>query len=75
MYGVYRFKKGFNGRAVGYAGEFDYIFRPSVHRLFTAAQEARRHYYDFRRRLHQKREESRSNANSPAGKKEENEGK
>ena len=50
MYGVYRFKKGFNGRAVGYAGEFDYIFRPAMHRLFTMAQEGRRHYYDFRLR-------------------------
>lgn len=25
-YGVYRFKKGFNGKIVRYAGEFDYIF-------------------------------------------------
>ncbi len=25
-YGVYRFKKGFNGKVVRYAGEFDYIF-------------------------------------------------
>lgn len=56
MYGVYRFKKGFNGRAVGYAGEFDYIFQPFVHKLFRMAQEARRHYYDFRRWLHQKKE-------------------
>lgn len=27
-YGVYRFKKGFNGRVAKYAGEFDYIFMP-----------------------------------------------
>lgn len=26
-YGVYRFKKGFNGEIVKYAGEFDYIFQ------------------------------------------------
>lgn len=29
-YGVYRFKKGFNGRVLNLAGEFDYIFKPSV---------------------------------------------
>lgn len=27
-YGVYRFKKGFNGEIVEYAGEFDYVFSP-----------------------------------------------
>lgn len=27
-YGVYRFKKGFNGEVVRYAGEFDYIYYP-----------------------------------------------
>lgn len=27
-YGVYRFKKGFNGRVLSYAGEFDYVFTP-----------------------------------------------
>lgn len=30
-YGVYRFKKGFNGRVVKYAGEFDYIFSRMKH--------------------------------------------
>ncbi len=55
MYGVYRFKKGFNGRAVGYAGEFDYIFRPFVNRLLNAAQNARRSYYKFRRRQEEKK--------------------
>ncbi len=29
-YGVYRFKQGFNGRILIYAGEFDYIFRPAM---------------------------------------------
>ena len=36
-YGVYRFKQGFNGRVLRYAGEFDYVFRPTmnefVHRM------------------------------------------
>lgn len=27
-YGVYRFKRGFNGRVAKYAGEFEYIFQP-----------------------------------------------
>ena len=30
-YGVYRFKKGFNGRVAKYAGEFDYIFSRMKH--------------------------------------------
>ncbi|MCI8554450.1 MAG: aminoacyltransferase [Clostridiales bacterium] len=29
-YGVYRFKRGFNGRVLNFAGEFDYVFKPAV---------------------------------------------
>lgn len=29
-YGVYRFKRGFGGRVVNLAGEFDYVFKPAV---------------------------------------------
>lgn len=36
-YGVYRFKKGFNGEVVSYAGEFDYIFYPKRKSLVSAA--------------------------------------
>ncbi len=32
-YGVYRFKKGFGGTEVLFAGEFDYVFSPSFRRL------------------------------------------
>lgn len=32
-YGVFRFKKGFNGRVVEYAGEFDYVFSPMRKKL------------------------------------------
>lgn len=32
-YGVYRFKKGFNGYVKTYAGEFDYIYDHKIHRL------------------------------------------
>ncbi len=35
-YGVYRFKKGFNGEVVTYAGEFDYIYRPAVKAIVSA---------------------------------------
>lgn len=33
-YGVYRFKKGFNGNVITYAGEFDYRFNPLMCRMF-----------------------------------------
>lgn len=36
-YGVYRFKKGFNGEIVSYAGEFDYIFYPMRKLIVSAA--------------------------------------
>lgn len=32
-YGVYRFKQGFNGRILKYAGEFDYVFRPTINNI------------------------------------------
>lgn len=35
-YGVYRFKKGFNGDVVTYAGEFDYIYRPVLKAIISA---------------------------------------
>ncbi len=36
-YGVFRFKKGFNGRPVTYAGEFDMILSKSKQKLVTMA--------------------------------------
>jgi len=32
-YGVYKFKKGFNGRVCSFVGEFDYLFSPLLGRL------------------------------------------
>ncbi|MEG1875773.1 MAG: peptidoglycan bridge formation glycyltransferase FemA/FemB family protein [Angelakisella sp.] len=32
-YGVYRFKKGFNGQVVSFAGEFDFVFSSTMERL------------------------------------------
>lgn len=34
-YGVYRFKKGFNGSVVRYAGEFDFIFSPAKYKIIS----------------------------------------
>ena len=49
-YGVYKFKKGFNGEVVTYAGEFFYTFRPLMkkivdlcERLVRASRERKRH--------------------------------
>lgn len=42
-YGVYRFKQGFGGRVVTYAGEFDYCRRPLRCRLFDLARRLKRH--------------------------------
>ena len=32
-YGVYKFKKGFNGEVVTYAGEFFYVFKPFMKKI------------------------------------------
>lgn len=37
MYGLYRFKKGFNGQLDELAGEFDLVFRPLAAKLVDAA--------------------------------------
>lgn len=34
MWGVYRFKRGFDGQVVRYAGAFDLVFRPARYRLW-----------------------------------------
>jgi lipid II:glycine glycyltransferase (peptidoglycan interpeptide bridge formation enzyme) len=34
LWGVYRFKKGFNGRRVQYIGTFDYVFSPIFYLIF-----------------------------------------
>lgn len=40
-YGVYRFKQGFNGRVVTYAGEFDFTFRSVIKKLADIAVRVR----------------------------------
>lgn len=37
LYGLYRFKKGFNGTLDELAGEFDYIYRPTMAKLVEKA--------------------------------------
>ncbi len=36
MYGLYRFKRGFNGYVDELAGEFDYVYRPVINYFFGA---------------------------------------
>jgi peptidoglycan pentaglycine glycine transferase (the first glycine) len=38
LYGLYRFKKGFNGDLVEFIGEFDYLFSPTFYRLWNIAE-------------------------------------
>lgn len=45
MIGVYRFKKGFNGEVVGYAGEFDLILNSYYNNLFKLLSKAKRGYF------------------------------
>lgn len=42
-YGVYKFKQGFNGRTVIYAGEFDYTFRKSLQKCADIVMQIRKH--------------------------------
>ena len=37
MYGLYQFKRGFNGRLDELAGEFDYVYRPVKARMVDQA--------------------------------------
>jgi lipid II:glycine glycyltransferase (peptidoglycan interpeptide bridge formation enzyme) len=35
LWGVYRFKQGFGGQVIRYAGAFDYVYSPVLYRLWT----------------------------------------
>ena len=43
LYGLYRFKKGFNGDFVEFIGELDYVISPAAHFLVEKGQRAFRH--------------------------------
>jgi len=55
-YGVYAFKKGFNGRVYTYAGEFDYVFRPAANALFGMMMKAYDAKNELARRLRKRKE-------------------
>ncbi len=52
MYGLYRFKKGFNGQLDELAGEFDYTYRPTSARMVDKAIAANDAMRAARRKLH-----------------------
>lgn len=51
LYGLYRFKKGFNGDLDELAGEFDYVYRPVLAFLIDKAIDFREWLAKVRRRL------------------------
>ncbi len=51
LYGLYRFKKGFNGSLDELAGEFDFIYRPAAAKLVSLAIHANEALRSLRRRL------------------------
>ena len=50
-YGVYRFKKGFNGEVIVFAGEFDYIFNPTYKKLIDMAEKTLKFYKKIYKKL------------------------
>lgn len=38
LYGLYKFKKGFNGDLTEFIGEWDYVYRPFLYRLWQTAE-------------------------------------
>jgi lipid II:glycine glycyltransferase (peptidoglycan interpeptide bridge formation enzyme) len=43
LYGLYRFKKGFNGDFTEFVGEYDLIFSRPIHLMVTKGERAFRH--------------------------------
>ena len=54
LYGLYRFKKGFNGDFTEFVGEFDYIFSPGIHAMVENGEhlyrKLRKHLFLFKNR-------------------------
>lgn len=42
LYGLYRFKRGFNGYVEQFVGEFDYVTNPLIYKLFNLANKLRK---------------------------------
>ncbi|WRS27269.1 peptidoglycan bridge formation glycyltransferase FemA/FemB family protein [Oscillospiraceae bacterium MB08-C2-2] len=51
LYGLYRFKKGFNGTLDALAGEFDYFYRPTMAKLVDKAIDLNETLRGLRRKL------------------------
>ncbi len=54
LYGLYRFKKGFNGELVELAGEFDLLFKPVANTLINFGIDAREALAKLKKRLREK---------------------
>ncbi|MGN0678131.1 MAG: lipid II:glycine glycyltransferase FemX [Oscillospiraceae bacterium] len=54
-YGVYRFKKGFNGEVVTFEGEFTYVYKPLMKKAVALAQGVFRKMNSIRRALKKKK--------------------
>lgn len=52
MYGLYRFKKGFNGDLVEFVGALDYVFNPF---MYFVVEKGERMYRELRRKLYLKK--------------------
>lgn len=54
LYGLYRFKKGFNGELCEFIGEFDYIFNKPIHFMIEKGEfvfrKIRKHLFMFKNR-------------------------
>ncbi|MDP4094849.1 MAG: peptidoglycan bridge formation glycyltransferase FemA/FemB family protein, partial [Bacillota bacterium] len=48
LYGLYKFKKGFNGKFTEFVGEMDYVFKPLIH---FAVEKGEKSFREMRRRL------------------------
>jgi lipid II:glycine glycyltransferase (peptidoglycan interpeptide bridge formation enzyme) len=55
LYGLYRFKKGFNGELVEFIGEFDFLFSPAYYRIWNIAEPL---YKSLRQKLMKTRKRS-----------------
>ena len=53
MYGLYQFKRGFNGQLDELAGEFDFLYHPLKAKLVDAAIDWRGKLRSLRRRMGQ----------------------
>jgi len=51
MYGLYRFKKGFNGQLDELIGEFNFVYRPFAYKMTDVAIEAKEKLNKFKRML------------------------